>query len=171
MRLSRWRHTPRLLGQLIRRFAHHAQALSGSAFDSTKDLPETAHSPCQVAMATVRRNHRTNTDEKNNPRDIISQLLYDFVKLGKAVGKNPDRVGFKKNAFFLQTDSLLPVLEVDDVGSLQARLQEIAQFYVLGGWARLWAAVLNTCRQSLQREKTGVKKNLNGRSKELFSFI
>lgn len=84
----------RLGDQPIHRFAHHAKALSGSAFDGTKDLPETAHSPCQVAMATVRRNHKTNTDEKNNLCDIIIyQLLYDFVKLGKASGKNPDRVG------------------------------------------------------------------------------
>lgn len=59
---------------------------------------------------------------------------------------------YQEEWIFLQTDSLLPVLEVDDVGSLQARLQEIAQFYVLGGWARLWAAVLNTCRQGLQKE-------------------
>lgn len=73
---------------------------------------------------------------------------------------------YQEEWIFLQTDSLLPVLEVDDVGSLQAHLQEIAQFYVLGGWARLWAAVLNTCRQCLQKEKTGVKKKLNGRSKE-----
>lgn len=57
-----------------------------------------------------------------------------------------------------EMDSLLPVLEVDDVGSLQACLQEIAQFYVLGGWARLWAAVLNTCRQGLKKENTGEKK-------------
>lgn len=133
-------------------------------------------------MATVRRNHKTNTDEKkNNLCDIIiSRLLYDSVKLGKASGKNPDRVGsgwwlfnyctishdHPEEGISLQTDSLSPVLEVDDVGSLQARLQEIAQFYVLGGWARLWAAVLNTCRQGLQKGKRGVKKELNGRSEE-----
>lgn len=52
---------------------------------------------------------------------------------------------YQEEWIFLQTDSPVPVLKVDDVGSLQARLQEIAQFYVLGGWARLGAAVLNTC--------------------------
>lgn len=47
---------------------------------------------------------------------------------------------------------LLPILEVDDVGSLQARLQEVAQFQVLGCRAGLWAAVLNSCRQRLQKQ-------------------
>lgn len=57
----------------------------------------------------------------------------------------------------LRTGSLVPVLEVDDMCSLQTRLQEIAQFNVLGGGARLWASVLNTCRQGLQRKRnTGV---------------
>lgn len=51
-------------GQLTHRLTHHAKALSGSAFNGTKDLPETAHSPCQVAIATAPRNHKTNRDEK-----------------------------------------------------------------------------------------------------------
>lgn len=37
----------------------------------------------------------------------------------------------KQQHIFLSVDRLLPILEVDDVCSLQARLQEIAQFYVL----------------------------------------
>lgn len=88
------------------------------------------------------------------------------VLVGDPLTIPPFHTTIKKKEIFLQTDSLSPVLEVDDVGSLQAHLQEIAQFYVLGGWARLWAAVLNTCRQGLQKGKAGVKKELNGRSKE-----
>lgn len=53
---------------------------------------------------------------------------------------------------------LLPVLEVDDVGSLQACLQEVAQFLVLGCWARFWAAVLNPCWYRLQTHIGGYIK-------------
>lgn len=52
---------------------------------------------------------------------------------------------------------LSPVLEVDDVRSLQACLQEVAQFYVLGCRARLWAAILNPRWQCLQKETYGDK--------------
>lgn len=47
-----------------------------------------------------------------------------------------------RNHHFL---NYLPVLEVDDVGPLQAGLQEVAQLHVLWCRSRFWAAVLNPC--------------------------
>lgn len=47
---------------------------------------------------------------------------------------------------------LSPVLEVDDMGSLQACLQEVSQFQVLGCWSGLWAAILHSCWQRLHRQ-------------------
>lgn len=56
-------HVPQLSwatdAQAHHTFAHHTQALSGSAFNSPKNLPETAHAPCQVAMAMALRNQET----------------------------------------------------------------------------------------------------------------
>ena len=47
-------------------FTNHAQALSGSAFDSSKNLPETANTLGEVTMAMVQRKQKTNTDAKQN---------------------------------------------------------------------------------------------------------
>lgn len=79
-------HIPRLSRptdtSVLNTFTHHAQALGGSAFNSPKDLPETAHAPGQVTVATVRRKQKTNRGEKpncatlNNTYCFIINLLF-----------------------------------------------------------------------------------------------
>lgn len=81
VRVCRLRGTP--LGyhrQLIDRLTHHAQTLGGSAFNGPKDLPETAHSLRQVAMAMVWRNQKTNTGEKPNCATYQWRLVHRIFK-------------------------------------------------------------------------------------------
>lgn len=59
------------------------------------------------------------TDAQIKPINTVFLLLH--------VSKLP----VKQQQILLSADWLLPVLEVDDMSSLQAHLQEIAQFYVL----------------------------------------
>lgn len=133
--------------QVHNTLTHHAKALSSSAFNSPKNLPETAHTPCQVTIATVWRKQKTNTGEKTTKLckiklNLSFGFIFSYIFL---ISYSFLLIYILREKILLWARWLLPVLEVDDMSSLQAHLQEIAQFYVLGCWARLWATVLDTC--------------------------